>query len=216
MSSPLSPRVVRGAIVGVDILSPVASAIVFQYNPDTVTRTLQAQAAGDGAARAEAMRLKGAPIETIRLEAEIDATDQLAGGDPIALATGIYPQLSALEMLVYPKSGLVITNTALAAAGVIEVIPPTAPFTLLIWGFKRVVPVRVTDFSITEEAYDTNLNPIRAKVTLSLRVLSYNDLGPTHPGFYVFLTHQIAKEAFAVVGSVAAGADVIRGNVRLA
>jgi len=193
----------KGALVGLDVLNPLASVIVFQYNPDTMTRRLQAQTLGGGEGdRTEAFRLKGAPIENISLDIEIDATDQLEKGDGLAGSVGIYPQLSSLEMLIYPKSALVITNTALLLAGTIEVIPPVAPFTLFVWGPQRVLPVRISDFSITEEAYDPNLNPIRAKVSLGLRVLSYNDFSVTHPGYYVFLAHQVVKETMAVIGSL--------------
>ena len=201
-SSNISPRILKGAIIGIDIFNPLASLIVFQYNPDTMTRTIQPQTAGEGGDRSEALRLKGAPIETIKLDIEIDAADQLEKSDSNAISMGIYPQLSALEMLVYPKSALVIANTVLLAAGTIEIVPPMAPFTLFIWGPNRVVPVKVSDFSITEEAYDVNLNPLRAKVSLGLRVLSYNDLSITNPGYYVFLAHQMMKEAMATIGSL--------------
>ncbi|HKH50003.1 MAG TPA: hypothetical protein VKM72_35570 [Thermoanaerobaculia bacterium] len=208
-SFPGSPRLMKGALVGLDILNPLASVIVFQYNPDTMTRRLQAQTLGGGEGdRTEAYRLKGAPIENISLDIEIDATDQLEKGDGLAGSVGIYPQLSSLEMLIYPKSALVITNTALLLAGTIEVIPPVAPFTLFVWGPQRVLPVRISDFSITEEAYDPNLNPIRAKVSLGLRVLSYNDFSVTHPGYYVFLAHQVVKETMAVIGSLNAAGSV--------
>lgn len=200
---PRSPRTQRGAIVALDPFNPVASLVVFQYNPDTMTRTLTPQMSGDGGGdRTEALRLKGAPVETLKVDVEIDATDQLAKGDPIASSVGIYPQLSALEMLIYPKSAQVILNTVLMAVGTLEVVPPTAPLTLFVWGPKRVLPVKLTEFSITEEAFDPNLNPIRAKVSLGLRVLSYNDLPLTHPGYALFLTHQVVKEAMAVVGSI--------------
>jgi hypothetical protein len=199
---PGSPRVQKGAIVGIDIFNPLASVIIFQYNPDTLTRTLQAQTTTGETGRSEALRLKGAPVETIKLDVEIDATDQLEKADPIATSMGIYPQLSALEMLLYPKSALVIANTVLMAVGTIEVIPPEAPFTLFIWGPKRVLPVRLTGFTITEEAHDPSLNPIRAKASLDLRVLSYSDFSVTHPGYALFLAHQVVKETMAVIGSV--------------
>jgi hypothetical protein len=200
---PGSPRLMKGAIIGIDPFNPLASIVLFQYNPDTLTRTLTAQTTGgQGGDRSEAMRLKGAPTEDIRLDVEIDATDQLEKGDGLTAAMGIYPQLSALEMLIYPKSALVIANTVLLAAGTIEVIPAIAPLTLFIWGPKRILPVRLTSFSITEEAYDTGLNPIRAKVSLGLRVLSYNDLSLTHPGYAIFLAHQVVKEIMATIGSV--------------
>ncbi|NBD08996.1 hypothetical protein [Corallococcus silvisoli] len=205
---PRTPRTQRGAIIGLDPLNPVASLVVFQYNPDTMTRTLTPQMAGEGGGdRTEALRLKGAPVENIRVDVEIDATDQLANGDVLASSMGIYPQLSALEMLVYPKTAQVILNTALMQVGTLEVVPPTAPLTLFIWGPKRVLPVKVSEFSITEEAYDPSLNPIRAKVSLGLRVLSYNDLPLMHPGYALFLTHQVVKEAMAVVGSIAGVAN---------
>lgn len=204
-----SPRTARGAIVGLDPANPLASAVAFQYNPDELSRTLQARTATGGSgtsegARNEALRLTGAPIETITLTVEIDAADQLAAGDPLATALGIYPQLSSLEMLLYPKSSVVIANAALAAMGSIELVPVEAPLTLLIWGAKRVVPVRLSQFSITEQAYDPDLNPIRARVQLGLRVLSYSDLATTNPGYHLFLTHQITKEVMATLGSAAA------------
>ena len=199
---PNSPRLMKGAIVGIDIFNPVSSVILFQYNPETLTRTLQAQTSGEGGNPSEALRLQGAPQESITLDIEIDATDQLEKGENNATSMGIYPQLSALEMLIYPKSSLVIANTVLLAAGSIEIIPPIAPMTLFIWGPKRVLPVRLTSFTITEDAYDTNLNPIRAKVSLGLSVLNYNDLPVTHPGYHLFLAHQIVKETMATIGSV--------------
>ncbi|AKF85618.1 hypothetical protein SAMN05443572_110128 [Myxococcus fulvus] len=206
-SFPRTPRTQRGAIVGLDPFNPVASLVVFQYNPDTMTRTLTPQMSGEGGDRTEALRLKGAPVENIRVEVEIDATDQLAQGDALAGSVGIYPQLSALEMLVYPKTAQVILNAVLMQVGTLEVVPATAPLTLFVWGPKRVLPVKLTEFTITEEAFDPNLNPIRAKVSLGLRVLSYNDLPLTHPGYALFLTHQVVKEAMAVVGSVSGVAN---------
>lgn len=201
-SFPGAPKLTKGAIVGIDPFNPLASVIVFQYNPMTLTRTLSPQMSSGGSNRTEVVRLSGPPGEVIKLDVEIDATDQLEKSDAIATSMGIYPQLSALEMLIYPKSATVIANTALLAAGTIETIPVEAPMTLLIWGAKRVLPVKLSEFSITEEAHDTNLNPIRAKVSLGLSVLSYNDLPVTNPGYGVFLAHQVVKETMAVVGSV--------------
>jgi hypothetical protein len=199
---PGSPRLLKGAIVGIDLFNPLASVIVFQYNPETVTRTLQAQTMGnDEHARTEVLRLTGAPIETIKMDVEVDATDQLEQANELTTRVGLYPQLSALEMLIYPKSAKVIIQTVQMFAGTLEIVPPVAPFTVLVWGAQRVVPVRLTDFSITEEAHDTLLNPIRAKVSLGLRVMSYNDFSVTHPGYYMFLTHQVVKEAMATVAS---------------
>jgi len=214
-SFPNSPRLIKGAIVGVDPFNPLASVVVFQYNPDTMTRTLQVQAAGDNGGQSEAMRLKGAPIETVKLDVEIDATDQLERAETNAASMGIHPQLAALEMLTYPKTAQVIANTVLLATGTIEIIPPTGPLILFIWGLKRVVPVRLTEFSITEEAFDEDLNPLRARVSLGLRVLSYNDLPLLHPGHALFLVHQGVKEVMATIGSVNNLGAVAGANVKL-
>lgn len=198
-----SPRLTKGAIVSLDIFRPVPQVIIFQYNPDSLTRSLQPRTSSDGN-NSETFRLTGPPIETISLDVELDATDQLEKPDQNknAVTMGIYPQLSALEMILYPKSSLVIANTVLAALGGLEITSPEGPFTIFIWGAKRVVPVRLTEFNITEEAYDTNLNPIRAKVSLRLHVLSYTDFELTHPGYAMFLTHQIVKETMAAIGSI--------------
>lgn len=201
-SFPGSPLLQKGAIIGLDPFNPLASVIIFQYNPDTLTRTLTAQTTGGNADRGEALRLKGPPQETITLQVDIDATDQLENDQFPASQFGIHPTLASLEMLLYPKSALVIANEVLQAAGIIEIIQPEAPLTLFIWGIKRILPVRITQFSITEEAFDTNLNPIRAKVNLGLRVLNYQDLGLPTVGGALFMAHQIIKEVMATIGGI--------------
>ena len=123
---PGSPSTRRGAIIGFDLFNPLASVIVFQYNPETVTRTLQAQASGDNGAPSEALRLRGAPVENIRMDVEIDASDQLEQGESIATTLGVHPQLAAMEMLLYPKSALVIANTILLAVSYTHLTLPTS------------------------------------------------------------------------------------------
>lgn len=199
-SFPGSPRLIKGGIVLIDPQSgAVQRIIVLQYNPDTLTRTLQPQSAGEGAERSEALRLKGPPIETIRLEAEIDATDQIGAAEPDATATqyGILPQLAALELMVYPQSSQLAENNRLASQGKLVIIPVEAPLPLFVWSKHRVIPVRLTEFSITEEAFDPNLNPIRAKVSLGMRVLSVSDLGFDHHGGNLYLRYQQEKENLA-------------------
>jgi hypothetical protein len=203
-SFPGSPRLLKGAIIGLDPVNPLASVVVFQYNPDTMTRRLEARSTGggEGSDRSEAFRLTGPPKETITLNVEVDAADQLEQVNPVAVASGVHPTLAALEMLLYPKSLTVIANAALAQIGNLEIIPPEAPLTLFVWGPARVLPVRVTSFSITEQAFDTALNPILAKVDLSLQVLSYVDLKITNPGYTLFLAHQITKEILATTNVI--------------
>lgn len=195
---PGSPRLIKGALIGIDPLSPLANAIVFQYNPDTMTRRLEARAVSQEGDRGEAMRLTGAPKETITLNIELDATDQLERDDQLAMTMGLNPTLAALEMMLYPKSASVIANDVLSLVGTIEVIPIDGPMILFVWGPTRVLPVRLTSFSITEEQYDQMLNPIRAKVELSLTVLSYHDLSLLSPARALFLAHHMAKEVMAL------------------
>ena len=198
---PRSPRLLKGGIVPVDPASGQTLAgriIVLQYNPDTLTRTLQPKAfSSDGQDRSEALRLKGPPVETFKLEAEIDATDQLETADGQTLDVGIHPQLAALEILVYPTSRQLLDNNSLAGSGTLEIAPMEAPLTLFVWSEKRIVPVRITDFSVTEEAFDVNLNPIRAKVSLGMRVLSVDDLGFDHKGGSLFMRYLQTKEQLA-------------------
>ncbi|MCX2864886.1 hypothetical protein OOZ63_23940 [Paucibacter sp. PLA-PC-4] len=192
-----APRHLKGALIGVDPFNPLASVVVFQYNPETMSRRLEPRGPAADGERGEAFRLSGPPKETITLSVEIDATDQLAEAHPLAVASGIGATLAALEMMLYPKSALVIANTVLAAVGTVEILPTEGPMVLFVWGPTRVLPVRVTSMSITEEAYDTLLNPTRAKVELSLAVLGYNDLKLTSPGNALFFVHQVTKEVLA-------------------
>ena len=206
---PNSPRLQKGALIGFDPFNPLASIVIFQYNPETITRTLRARTvpAGGGGGQAvpgEAMRLAGPPEESFKLDVVLDATDQMEKADPITALLGIHPQLASLEMLLYPKSPLVIANEVLMRAGVIEVIPPEAPLAILVWGIKRILPVRLTGFTITEEMFDPDLNPIHAKVSLDLNALSYHDLGLLSPGGALFMAHQIIKEGMATINGVGA------------
>ncbi|HEB78737.1 MAG TPA: hypothetical protein ENI90_09455 [Methylothermaceae bacterium] len=198
-----SPKLTKAALVAIDPDNPLASVIIFQYNPERLSRTLQTRAATRDGAAEEILRLQGAPKETISVsELVLDAADQLEKGDPQAGQLGIHPQLATLEMLLYPRSRHVIANTALLQTGAMEVLPPEAPLTLFVWGVKRVVPVQITGFSVSETFYDPRLNPVHATLNLDMTVLTYSDFPLEHTGRHLFMAHQIAKEAMAVVGSV--------------
>jgi len=199
---PGSPRVLKGGLV---LLDPDTftvlpnGIIVLQYNPDTLSRTLKIKGAEEGGDRSEALRLTGPPVETLKIDAEIDATDQLEIPDqnPNTVQNGIFPQLSALETMVYPSSTTLQNNFNLSQAGTLEIMPVLAPFTLFVWSANRIAPVRLTDFSITEEAFDPTLNPIRAKVSLGMRVLSIDDLTFNDKGGSLYMVYQQQKEALA-------------------
>lgn len=212
MSLSNSPKLIAGGLV---ILAPGGSTprqtIALQYNPDTLSRSYQVQGSGGdaGAERATPFRLKGPAIETLKLDAEIDATDGLEHPEQNAdaVAFGVAPQLAALEGLVNPSVAELQTLDGLAASGSLEIVPPEAPLVLFVWGRGRVVPVRVTEFSITEEAFDAALNPVRAKVSLGLRVLSTDDLGFRHKGGALFLNYLRGREGLAArAGTAAIGA----------
>jgi hypothetical protein len=213
---PGSPKVMKGAIVGVDPANPLASIIVFQYNPEQLTRRVSANAASNDAAQGEALRLKGPPRETITLSVAIDAADQLERADAIATTAGLYPTLASLEALLTPKTAVMIANEVLAQVGVIEIVPPEAPLTIFAWGPKRILPVRITELSITEEAFDPGLNPILAKVDVTLTVLTYQDLGLLSVGGALSMAHQVAMEVLATIGGVQAIAGAASGSVSFA
>jgi hypothetical protein len=214
---PGSPHLLKGGIVLIDPDSGALQRIItLQYNPDTLTRSLQVQSVDPSSKdRSEALRLKGPPIETFKLEAEIDATDQLEFPDqnPVAPQLGIYPQLAALETIVYPTSAQLLNTNALAQAGTLEIAPMEAPLTLFVWSKNRVVPVRITDFSITEEAFDTALNPVRAKVSLGMRVLSVDDLGFDNKGGNLFMVYQQQKERLAAKSNPGSFRDLGIGGI---
>lgn len=200
---PDPPKVARGGVVLVDPSSgrPLRT-IRFQYNPDTLTRTLQPQGiGGEPGDRQEALRLKGPPHETYKLDAEFDAAEQLADPDSNAVESslGLRPVLAALESALYPSVQQLLQEDLMAGRGMIEVAPVEAPLTVLVLGTHRVLPVRLTDLTVTEDAFDTRLNPIRAKVSMSARVLTVDDLGFGHRGGLLYLAHHRAQEGYAAM-----------------
>ena len=209
-------RPVRSGLVTVD---PVSGApqrvVVMQFNPDSLQRSLapQATAAEGQGDRTEALRLTGPPTQTITLDAELDATDQLEFPDNNAtvVEVGLRAALAVLETLVYPALSAVRTAAGLAAAGALEIAPAPAPLTLFVWSRNHITPVRITEFAITEEAFDTQLNPIRAKVHLGLRVSTVNDVGANTRAGTLSMTHHqrleqlAARQAPAGIGALGIG-----------
>jgi hypothetical protein len=211
-----SPRLAKAGLVLID---PESGAIVriisLQYNSEKLTRSLQVQSSGEESDRSQALRLKGPAVETFTLEAILDATDQLEFPDANAAAVeaGLFPQIAAMETLVYPTSAQLRKQDALANAGTLEIAPIETPLALFIWSRHRIVPVRITQLSITEEAFDPNLNPILANVSLSLRALSVDDLGFAHRGGGLFMAYLTAKEQLAQRAPAASLATFGVGNL---
>jgi hypothetical protein len=199
---PNSPRLVRGGIVTMDPdTSAIMNVIALQYNPDSLSRSMQIQSmpGSQDAMRVDVLRLRGPAIETIKLEAEFDATDSLEfpKQNPAAVQYGLLPQLAQLESLINPTVETLMADDQMASNGTLEIIPLEQPLTLFVWSKSRVMPVRLTEFSVTEEAFDTSLNPIRAKVSLGLRVLTIDDVGFSNPAGRMFMTYLGNKEHLA-------------------
>ncbi|MBS0467081.1 MAG: hypothetical protein JSS31_02305 [Proteobacteria bacterium] len=202
MTAPFSPKLIKGGIVLIDpATAQVQRVIALQYNADSLKRELKGQEAGGeaGSDRAEPTRFKGTAVETISFEADLDATDQLEFPDqnPNAVAYGLAPQIALLESLSQPTSAQLTKVNSQASSGTLEIAPMLAPLLLLVWGAGRVIPVKLTSFSVTEEAFDPALNPIHAKASFSLRVLTVDDLGYASKGGALFMTYLQNREQLA-------------------
>jgi hypothetical protein len=195
---PRSPKILKGGLVAYQLPDLLPTIIVFQYNPDEVSRELRSRSA-QGGGRGDANRTDGPPDETLTFTVEIDAADQLAepNQNPVTLQNGLHPVVAALERLLYPSYVAVIANEALALAGSGLILGEQAPLALLIWGPKRVLPVQVQSLTIKEQAFDGKLNPIRISANLSLKVLTYRDLNITNPGYWVFMASFTQKEVMS-------------------
>lgn len=198
-----SPRVQKGALVAYQLPALLPNIIAFQYNPDEVTHALHGRAGGGGG-RGDANRVNGPPEETFSFAVEIDAADQLEqpAQNAVTVQNGLHPIIAALEKLLYPSYAAVIANEALALAGSAFILSEQAPLALLIWGARRVLPVQLQSLSIKEEAFDQQLNPIRARADLSMRVMTYRDLDVTNPGYWAYLAAFTQKEAMAALNTL--------------
>ncbi len=203
---PRSPKFLKGALVAYEsqFLGALPNLIVFQYNPEKLSRSLALRTppvSGEraGQARAETFRVEGPPVETVTISIVLNATDQLEEPalHPFAVEKGIHPALSALELLLYPPSSQFFLNKSLSIAGSAKIAAEDTPLVLFIWGPTRVVPVRLTTFSVTEESFDQILNPIQATVELGMKVLTYMELKDSSIGYGAYLATQIQKEVMA-------------------
>jgi hypothetical protein len=206
---PRSPKVLKGGLMAYQLPQLFPTIIAFQYNPDEVSRSIQSRGS-EGGGRGDANRVNGPPQETITIAVEIDAADQLEkpSENGVTVANGLHPVIASLERLVYPPYPLVIANEALAFAGSAFILAEQAPLTLLVWGPRRVLPVRVQSLSIKEEAFDQQLNPIRARADLSLTVLTYRDLDVTNPGYWVYLASFTQKEVMSALNTFGDPGDI--------
>lgn len=210
---PRSPKIRKGGLAAYRLPSLLPTIIVFQYNPEEVSRSIQARGA-QGGGRGEAQRTGGPPSETLTFTVEIDAADQLEfpAQNAQTVSMGLHPAIAALESLTLPSFPLVAANETMALAGMSFIAAENAPLTLLIWGRHRVLPVKVESLTIKEQAFDTSLNPIRVSVDMSLKVQTYRDLEVTNPGYWVYMASFAQKEVLAgsnTIGSASAIADLL-------
>ncbi|MDD7942418.1 hypothetical protein PHK61_28785 [Actinomycetospora lutea] len=212
---PGAPRVLHGGFVVMDADGrAVVRTIPFQYNPESLSRTLAprgaAPATGD---RVEALRLVGPPVETLKIEVTLDATDRLEHPDqnPSTVADGVAADLAELETMIAPRVADLVAADALARRGTLEVLPLPSPLLVLVLGANRTIPVRITEFSLTEEAFDPRLNPILARVSLGMRALTVDDLPFASKGAGLFLSAARRREALAARRGPAVGAVGLAG-----
>jgi hypothetical protein len=223
----MSPKLLKGALVVYASHDPGAAAkiIPFQYNPDQVSRSLSQSggttgtttggttSANRGQAQQDVLRVQGPPRETFTLSVTLNAADQLELPEQNRniVQNGLHAVLGTLEMLLYPTSHQVLQNEALADGGEVQLNPADLPLVLFVWGRSRVVPIKVTNFSVTEEAFDPELNPIQAKVELGLQALNYVDLPSSSAGRDIYLSYQRQKETLANQFQAGEEAEPIRG-----
>jgi hypothetical protein len=191
-----SPKLLKGALIEFSerFIGPIPNVIVFQYNPETMTRTLEvwSQSAGGESSASNDTSHTAQPFdppETFTLALELDAADALEKPEshPVAFISGVADRIAAMEMLLYPQvdsllgglmgsiSGALGGASANGASSVQPVPRGTVPVVLFAWGPGRIVPVRLTTFSVEEQAYSPLLYPIRAKVNMGLKILTPKD-----------------------------------------
>ena len=206
---PRSPRFLKGGLVAYQLPDLLPTIIVFQYNPEEMTHTLQGRQGGGGG-RADALRVHGPPEQTFSFTMDLDAADQLEKPDqnPVTVQNGLHPAIAELERLMHPSYVSVVVNEAAALFGSAFILAEQAPLALLIWGARRVLPVQVQSLSIREQAFDQALNPIRATAQVSLRVMTYRDLDVTNPGYWVYMASFTAKEVMAGLNTIGDAAGI--------
>jgi hypothetical protein len=216
------PYLLKGALIeyGSDFLGPIPNVVIFQFNPESLSRQIQIPQRPSGSGNRETSQAGESPVEKITLTAHFSAADQLGNDNVLARAVGIGPSLAALEKMVYPKgllSGLI--GEAIDAVGdailggddnPTQPIPRTNyPRTLFIWGLTRVLPVVIDSMTITEREYDNLLNPIRAEVSLGLTIVTPGKCSDDDIAKGAFEYSNIAKDLMAVSNLANTASEVV-------
>jgi hypothetical protein len=195
----------KGAFINVKagLLGALPNVVVFQFNPDRVTRTptrAQPPPPPDGSGSRAAQQQPGMPPETVSFTLMVDATDQLASGSLTAAVSGILPMLSALELLMVPQGSLTVDLFRLSGkTPPHRHLPDLLPTVLFFWGPFRILPIAVTSLTITETEYDTKLTPIRAEVSVNLQILTPDQLTGQQLAIGAYAYSQGVKEVMAAL-----------------
>ena len=208
------PYLLRGALIEYksDFLGSLPNVVIFQFNPETITRAIQIPPRPTGGSRRETTQAGDPPLERITLKAEFDAADYLNTDNLLAREFGVGPQLAALEKMVFPSNKIgAFIGQAIDAVGDALGIgggedPPCLPIPreqypriLFIWGRTRILPIVIDSMDITEQQYDHLLNPVRASVSLQLSV-NTTDVGSGDPVAKGAMEYSdLAKEAQAIL-----------------
>lgn len=216
----------RGALIeyGSDVLGPIPNVVVFQFNPEQISRTLNMANNNSGADNPETARLTEArttsapPVETFSITAHFSAADDLGKNNALSAIPrvfGIGPQLAALEKMVYPSAGLIsaaigaavdAVGSALGLGGnssATRAVPrEEAPKILFFWGPSRVLPVEIRSMSITEQKFDALLNPVQAQVEIGLAIATLTPDSDDKLGYGALTYTQTVKEAQALLNLV--------------
>jgi len=190
-------NIFKGAFVSVDAQG-TAKTLTFQFNPANLKRSLKPQlVGGEQGDRSMAVRFKGGPVQTIDAVVEFDASSGLDQSKLNSIENGVYAQLAALEIMMAPSCDAVNRIHSQLSAGVMEVAPLAAPMIYFVWGKNRVLPVRFDQYSITEELFDGDLNPIQVSVSVSMTVLNYSDLDTSNHAYQQYMVYQQTMESLA-------------------
>jgi hypothetical protein len=202
---------VRGALIeyGSDFLGPIPNVVIFQFNPESLNRVIRIPPRPPNSRQRATGQAGDVSTESIALTAHFSAADQLNSNNPLARVSGIGPQLSALEKMVYPTGAISgVLGEALDAVGDLlsgGADDPTQPVPreqfprlLFIWGLTRVLPVAIASMSINEKQFDNLLNPIQAEVSLSLLVSSVDPCSTDPIGQGALEYSNLARDAMAV------------------
>lgn len=179
-------KTLKGALIeyGSDFLGPIPNVVLFQYNPEKLSRTIEIPPRPVNATTRETSQAGEPPYERFSVEAQFSAADQRNSSNPIGLTMGVGPQLAALEAMVYPvqtPGGLIgaVVDAIGSLLGASTGPDPTQPVPreqspkiLFVWGLMRVVPVIIESMTINEVQYDYMLNPEEASVTIGLAVIA--------------------------------------------